>query len=595
MNHVLPTPLVFERASQLQTVSSEEHPESNSAIPSNSDLREPSDKEPSENSNKKALDHKKQNGVFYTPDAATRLLAGWAIRQADDLVLEPSFGGCGFLDAALDRLKQLNAVAPTEQLYGCDVDPQAFEHLNELLPSAPDANRFKKCDFLSTNLSDFAIPGVDALIGNPPYVSWHTMFAVQREAASKITSPSGRTLKKKGSLWAFFVVHSLNFMKRGGRMAWILPSGFLHSDYAAPLRAIVASYFTKTLAVALEERLFLEEGTEESSVILLCEGYRMGQSEPMRLTSAKNLAQLAETIDHWTLGKELGTAWNQRATLLLAPPHITKSYSTLQSSQGYHTLSQLIRIRIGLVTGDNKFFVLSRAQAESHQLPDSVLRPIVARLAHFKGLEVCPQDLEALAEAGARCFLVDTAAPAVPALATYLSNYPAQQRLANYTFGKRPVWHQVDDGLNPEAFFSCMSSQGPALTLNEANTTCTNTIYKVWFSSKATTTIKRQIALSLQSTFSQFSAEVVGRSHGSSALKLEPSEVLRLGLLLPSPSVDPVAAYQKVDAELRLGNLNAARRAADEFLISQGLITKNDIETLEAGLVTLRAIRQRKR
>ena len=548
------------------------------------------------NNTKKQFDHKKQNGVFYTPGAATRLLARWAIRQTDDLVLEPSFGGCGFLGAALSRLEQLDAVAASNQLYGCDIDPRAFEHLNELLPSAPDASRFKKCDFLSVELSDFAIPGVDAVIGNPPYVSWHTMLVGQRDAASKITAPSGHSLKKKGSLWAFFVIHSLKFLKRGGRMAWILPSGFLHSDYAMPLRNIVAAHFSKTLAVSLEERLFLDEGTEESSVILLCEGYQASKSGPMRLTSAKDLDQLSEIIDQWTVGKISGVAWSQRATLLLAPPHIVKCYASFKNKGNYKALGQLIKIRIGLVTGDNKFFVLSKQQASSHNLSDLILKPIVARLVHCKGLEVSTYDLNALVETGTRCLLINADEKnSLSSTSVYLKSYPEEQRLTNYTFSKRPIWYQVNDGLNPDAFFSCMSAQGPTLALNSADTTCTNTIYRAWFLNNPSVVVKRQIAISLQSTFSQFSAEVVGRSHGSSALKLEPSEVLQLGLLLPLPEVDPAAAYTEVDAHLRLGNLEAARRTADAFLISQGLLTQEDAETLETGLIALRAVRQRKR
>jgi hypothetical protein len=547
---------------------------------------------------RKGLDHKKQNGIFYTPDAATHLLAGWAIRKPTDLVLEPSFGGCGFLDAALERFQQLGATASTEQLYGCDVDSRAFEHLQELLPNTLKDSRFKKQDFLSVALRDFCIAGVDAVIGNPPYVSWHTMLAEQRVAAGMITTPAGHKLRKKGSLWAFFVVHSLSFMKQGGRMAWILPSGFLHADYSQPLRDIVASYFDKTLAVSLDERLFLDEGTEESSVILLCEGFQSGRTEPMRLTAAKNLHELSETIGRWTLGESVGQQWNQHASLLLAAPHVAQCYSNLTTSEHHRTLSQLIKIKIGLVTGDNKFFVINQTQAKDQQLPAGVLKPIIARLVHFSGLEVRAQDLENLVESGARCLLIDTtgAAPQ-PSLTAYLNSYPTHQRSTNYTFSKRPVWHQVNDELNPDAFFSSMSSQGPVLLLNGANTTCTNTVYRVWFSSQASTVTKRYVALSLQSTFSQFSAEVVGRNHGSSALKLEPSEVLRLGLLLPTTPVefDTIEAYRKVDAQLRLSNLDAARKVADEFLIAQGLLTPHDNEVLEAGLLALRATRQRKR
>ncbi len=66
--------------------------------------------------NKRTVTAKKRHGVFYTPDPASRLLTKWAIRSAADRVLEPSFGGCGFLQAAKDRLTALEVGAPEQPI-----------------------------------------------------------------------------------------------------------------------------------------------------------------------------------------------------------------------------------------------------------------------------------------------------------------------------------------------------------------------------------------------------------------------------------------------------------------------------------------------
>ena len=42
-------------------------------------------------------------GAYYTPERLSQLLTDWAIRHVDDTVLEPSFGGCGFLATARDN------------------------------------------------------------------------------------------------------------------------------------------------------------------------------------------------------------------------------------------------------------------------------------------------------------------------------------------------------------------------------------------------------------------------------------------------------------------------------------------------------------
>ncbi|SHL98956.1 N-6 DNA Methylase [Hymenobacter psychrotolerans DSM 18569] len=68
------------------------------------------------------LQEKKQNGIYYTPDLAAQILTRWAIRQPTDIVLEPSFGGCGFLTATRDRLLEIGNKQPQDRLYGCDID-----------------------------------------------------------------------------------------------------------------------------------------------------------------------------------------------------------------------------------------------------------------------------------------------------------------------------------------------------------------------------------------------------------------------------------------------------------------------------------------
>src|SRR2546427_639474 len=53
---------------------------------------------------------RKARGAFYTPPRLARYVADWAVRSADDAVLEPSCGEAAFLIAAGDRLSQLRAI-----------------------------------------------------------------------------------------------------------------------------------------------------------------------------------------------------------------------------------------------------------------------------------------------------------------------------------------------------------------------------------------------------------------------------------------------------------------------------------------------------
>ncbi|WP_248789165.1 N-6 DNA methylase, partial [Escherichia coli] len=83
-------------------------------------------------------------------------------------------------------------------------------------------------------------------------------------------SEIGIKLNQKASLWAHFLIHACQFIKEDGRLAWVLPMSFLQADYSQEIRKYISSIFTDSLCIVMEQKLFLSEGTDEQTVILLC-------------------------------------------------------------------------------------------------------------------------------------------------------------------------------------------------------------------------------------------------------------------------------------------------------------------------------------
>src|ERR1700722_3845679 len=110
-------------------------------------------------------------GIYYTPHRVSSSLCDWAVRRDSDRVLEPSFGGCVFLVEAAAALRERGAQRPFTQLYGCDVDKRAFTHLQNAFPKRDIRSRFVRGDFLQLALGGHLRSTVDAVVGNPPYIS----------------------------------------------------------------------------------------------------------------------------------------------------------------------------------------------------------------------------------------------------------------------------------------------------------------------------------------------------------------------------------------------------------------------------------------
>ncbi len=541
---------------------------------------------------------RKRNGIFYTPLEASNILCKWAIRSPEDYVIEPGFGGCGFLASSKERLSQLNCNNPEAQLFGCDIDPKAFEHLSRTLNITHISRRFLLNDFLMLQPRDFAVQSFTAAIGNPPYVSHHSMSDDQREAVKASLEAQGIRLPNKPSLWAYFILHSLTFLKEGGRCAWLLPSSFIFADYAKEIRQLVKQYFSRSLVLALGERIFLSQGTDERTIVLLCEDWHSVKNEgTIEMGFASDLSSMSSIIDSWRRGSWQGVEFEVRPNLALMNGESLLSYTELASSKSSKSLGDLCKIKIGIVTGANKFFVINEEKALSENLPDESLSFVLAKFSDAKGLRLLKSDLKNLKRTGRRCLLIDTSLvnQIEGKLKTYLNTYPKAERKTNRTFEKRKIWHRPNDGLVPDAFLSYMQAEGPALKLNTAQTISTNTIHRVFFNQAVDNISKKAIAISILSTFSQLSAEIEGRSYGSGVLKHEPSEAYRIKLLLPSMTDEVVdRTFIKIDSLLRQGMSDKAQTEADNFVLSNysNPVKQHHLSALGCALREARSRRQ---
>lgn len=255
-------------------------------------------------------------------------------------------------------------------------------------------------------------------------------------------------------------------------------------------------------------------------------------------------------------------------------------------------------INIGLVTGNNSFFLLANDDREEAGLTEREVRRIIPRFHFAAGLEFTHSDHGTMLQKNGKGFLVsvENANDASGAMREYLSRYSISDIEACSTFKKRPVWCDIDDRSPPDAFFPVMQHHGPRLVLNESGVNCTNSVHRAYFHNPFSKTTKRLLSLSLLSTFSQISAEICGRTYGSGALKHEPREAEKISVLMPNLHQRTVAsAFHRVDRFLRAGNLVEARQFVDHLFL--GALDIGDAHTnaalLQSGLKQLKLHRHR--
>ena len=100
---------------------------------------------------------------------------------------------------------------------------------------------------------------VDAVVGNPPYVRLRHLPPSQAQRARAVAQRVlGRPMDPSGSVWMPFVLHAAEFLKRGGRLAFVLPFDLTYVRYARPLWAYLGDHFGALRVVRVRERMFPE-------------------------------------------------------------------------------------------------------------------------------------------------------------------------------------------------------------------------------------------------------------------------------------------------------------------------------------------------
>ena len=453
--------------------------------------------------------NRKDLGAYYTPPTVVRTLVSWATRGVlSGPVLDPSCGDGRFLAGLQDGV-------------GVDIDPAAVAEASKCANAniiaadffkwAPDTNR------------RFA-----AAVGNPPFIRYQRFSGRARERALQYCAAQGVKLSGLCSSWAPFVVGASRLLKRGGRLAFVVPAEIGHAAYAREVVRYLLSSFERVEVIAVREKLFPD--LSEDCWLLRASGFG-ASSEAIHFVRLDSLraeegSWAFETVSVDELGR-----WGFRLRAFLVPSSIRAAYLDIAVHAAVSRLGNVARIGIGYVTGANDFFHLRPSDAAALGIPNEVLR-VAIRSNRDLVVDDVDEDIAGSWVADDRpVLLLDLAGKTeLPrSVEAYLKSEAARAPSRTYKCRNRKPWYAVPDVRTPHAFLSIMSGRGPRLVGNSAGVTCTNSVHAVHFLDKADA--KRYVR-NWRSELTTLSCELEGHALGGGVLKIEPSEARRL-LLAP--------------------------------------------------------------
>ena len=495
-----------------------------------------------------------------------RYICEWAIRSSGDRVFEPSCGEADFLLPAGQRLRQLGASrVDGHHLKGAELhEASARSALAELKAAGMTAS-IEVSDFFDVDVTDGSY---DAIVGNPPYVRYQAFHGEARAKAQRAALKAGVRLSGLASSWAAFTVRSGQLVKPDGRLGLVLPAELLSTNYAGPVRRYLAQRFGSVRLIMFDERVF--PGVLTEVVLLLAEG--VGPAESIKVSQARNLDALGDPpVTHWR-PVEPEAKW----TPALLPTDVAEAFAALLREDSFTQLEAWGATDLGMVTGNNRYFCLSAAEASELGLEDrELLRISPPGSRHLRGLMMGERVWSELASEGRRVYLFapheGLGAPLSPAAEAYIAAGEAAGVQNAYKCRVRSPWWKVPRVRIPDLFLTYMNHDTPRLVTNDAGLSFLNSVHGVTLNRRHRKLGRDLLPIGVLNSVTLLGAELVGRSYGGGLLKVEPKEAD----LLPVPSPDVLAAAApelrtlrpQLARHLRNADLDAAVTLVDHVLL----------------------------
>lgn len=521
---------------------------------------------------------RKARGAFFTPEALADFLAGWAVREPTDRILDPSCGEASLLIAAGRRLRALGGKGT---VHGLDVHPPSIDAARQILEVEGFKSELRAGDFFDEEPQS----RFDAVIGNPPYIRYQSFTGKDRIKAQKAAFAQGVRLSGLANAWAAFVVHASQFLKEDGRLALVLPAVLLSVNYAAPVRGFLLSHFRSVRLVLFEERVFPD--VMEEVVLLLAEG--RGSTQQFDVFQVKDLRGLdaitgmpAAEARPWT-----PTEADDKWTEALLPPEAAELYASLATGPHFSELLTWGETDLGMVTGNNRYFTLTAADVARLGLRAKETRRISPPGSrHLRGLTFTDRTFTELAQAGQRVFLFcpDREHPS-EAAQRYIELGERQRVHEAYKCAVRTPWWMVPSVRIPDLFLTYMNQDVPRLVGNQAAAAHLNSVHGVTLHEERHRLGMDLLPLAMLNSVTMLGAELVGRSYGGGILKIEPREADRLPM--PSPEAVGGAAERlrklrpQLAEQLRSSELGEVAKAVDEvLLVGQLRVSRREVAIL---------------
>jgi adenine-specific DNA-methyltransferase len=516
-------------------------------------------------------------GEVYTNPIIASFLVRWAITSSTRRILEPGCGDAVFLRAAAQLVAQgkLNRAV---ELIGVELSSTALKLAKEKLAAFHGINvEMHEKNFFEVRKDEFG--PVDVVAGNPPFIRHHKFKGYLLQTAVQRCLEAGVNLPRTSSSWAHFLVYACTLLGPGGRLAVVLPEELLVAEYSRVVWKFLSSRFERILILLPRDSIF--PSVTQKTVLLLGDNATRGPAV-VRIGSFSGIHSMERLkVDSmWSHARTLSTTdlteAKCRASECLIPVDILELYRDIGQRVGIAKLSSFGSVRIGYVTGDNDFFILTKDEAETWAIHSDFLWPTVCKTREIDSVKLTMAEWVARFSSGdARALLrvPQTTLASLPSeVRAYLEFGELHGVMNRYHCRAREPWYSIRNVQGGELVIKSLGVKPPFVAWNEDFISVSNSLNQMFIGHPtAESLLPEEIAIASLSSLTYLSTRIEGHRLSGGLLKLEPREGGRV--LIVSPRDESIrkemrALRAPLQTWLKNGQYAYAMAKVDELLLN---------------------------
>jgi len=404
-----------------------------------------------------SLEHRRKFAQFFTPFQLATLMADWLLGNKNlKTVLEPAFGLGVFSRALISKKSDLS-------IKGFDIDEKIFAESKEI---------FNNTSIVELHLKDYMFNDwnnkYDGIICNPPYFKFHDYD--NKTILNEIKNRLKIKLSGFTNLYTLFLLKSIYQLNPNGRLAYIIPSEFLNSDYGKHVKSALTknNVLRHIVVFDFEENIFDDALT--TACILLCSNDNHNQKVKFSTIKEIDDLELIRTyISEYPLYSIDDSTFNNNK---LEPKVKWRKYYQKQNGIRYKNLipfSNAAKVVRGIATGANEYFTFSKSKANQYGIDKKYLLPCICKAVDVRDNFFTEDNYHSLIKSDRQTYLLNANDSKDENVLKYIDFGEKTGIDKKYLTANRTPWYSLENRPPSPIWVSVFNRSGLKFIRNEAN------------------------------------------------------------------------------------------------------------------------------